>query len=64
MDNYRSVGNQLQMMIRPATCSVSNLYSEVTFGTKKKWSFKTGDLLKEVQFIRLLNRGDCMGRFD
>jgi hypothetical protein len=23
----------------------SNLYLEVTFGTKKKWSFKTGDLL-------------------
>ena len=24
-----------------------NLYEEVTFGTKKKWPFKTGDLLKE-----------------
>jgi hypothetical protein len=24
---------------------------QVTFGTKKKWSSKTGDLLKEVQFI-------------
>jgi hypothetical protein len=24
---------------------------EVTFGTKKKWSFKTGDLLQGVQFI-------------
>jgi hypothetical protein len=23
----------------------------VTFGTKKKWPHKTGDLLKEVQFI-------------
>jgi len=29
----------------------SNLYSEVTFWTKKKWPYKTGDLLKEVQFI-------------
>ena len=52
----------------------------MTFGAKKKWSFKTGDLLKEVQFIWnalwldkkvvtfyhrwLLNRGDHMGRFD
>ena len=25
--------------------------SVVTFGTKKRWSFKTGDLLKKVQFI-------------
>jgi hypothetical protein len=23
----------------------------MTFGTKKKWPYKTGDLLKEVQFI-------------
>ena len=30
----------------------SNLYYEVTFGTNKKWSYKTGDLLKEVQFIQ------------
>jgi len=22
------------------------------FGTKKKWPYKTGDLLKEVKFIR------------
>ena len=29
----------------------SNLFYEVTFGTKRKWSFKTGDLLIEVQFI-------------
>ena len=29
----------------------TNLYYEVTFGTKKKWPHKTGDLLKEVQFI-------------
>ena len=30
----------------------SNLYLEVmTFGTQKKWSYKTGDLLKQVQFI-------------
>ena len=58
----------------------SNLYYEVTFGTKKKWSFKTVNLLKEVEFIWnflwqdnkkatfkcrwLLNRGDCIGRFD
>ena len=58
----------------------SNPYYEVTFGTKKKWSFKTGNLLKEVQFIWnfiwqdnkkttykyrwLLNRDDRIGRFD
>ena len=24
----------------------SNMYEEVTFGTKKKWSYTTGDLLK------------------
>ena len=52
----------------------------VIFRTKKKWSFKTGDLLKEVQFILnflwqgkkkvtsyyrwLLIKGDCLGRFD
>jgi hypothetical protein len=29
----------------------SNLYLEVMFGTKKNWTHKTGDLLKEVQFI-------------
>jgi len=29
----------------------SNLYQEVTFGTKKKWPYKRGDLLKEVQYI-------------
>ena len=28
---------------------IYNLYQEITFGTKKKWSFMTGDLLKEVQ---------------
>ena len=27
----------------------SNLYLEVTFGTKKKWSYKTGEFLKDVQ---------------
>jgi hypothetical protein len=27
------------------------VYLEVTFGTKKKWPYKTGGLLKEVQFI-------------
>jgi len=27
------------------------LMQEVTIGTKKKWPFKTGDLLKEVQCI-------------
>ena len=26
----------------------SNMFQEVTFGTKKKWSFKTGDCLIEV----------------
>ena len=29
----------------------SNLYVEVTVGTHRKWPFKTGDLLKELQFI-------------
>jgi hypothetical protein len=29
----------------------SNLYKEVTFVTKKKWSYKTGDILKEIQFL-------------
>jgi len=29
----------------------SNVYLEVTFGTKKKWPYNTGDLLKEVKFI-------------
>jgi hypothetical protein len=28
-----------------------NLYWKVTFWTKKKWPYKKGDLLKEVQFI-------------
>jgi hypothetical protein len=29
------------------------MYQEVmTFGTNKKWPYKTGDLLKEVKFIR------------
>jgi hypothetical protein len=27
------------------------LLGKVIFGTKKKWTYKTGDLLKEVQFI-------------
>jgi len=30
---------------------LSEPYLEVTFGTKKGWSYKTGNLLKEVQFI-------------
>jgi hypothetical protein len=29
----------------------TNLNKEVTFGTKTKWPYKTGDLLKDVQFI-------------
>jgi len=29
----------------------SKLYKEITVGTKIKWSYKTGDLFKEVQFI-------------
>jgi hypothetical protein len=29
----------------------SNLYQEVTFGMKKMWPYKTGDLLNEVQYI-------------
>jgi hypothetical protein len=28
----------------------SDLYLEVTSGAKKKWSFKTGEYLNEVQF--------------
>ena len=35
----------------------SNLCKEVTFGTKKKWSFKTGDILKEVQNMKLFVTG-------
>ena len=27
------------------------MYQDFTFGTNKKWSFKTVDLLKEVQYI-------------
>jgi hypothetical protein len=49
----------------------SNLYWEVIFGTKKKWSYMTGDLLKEVHFIYRIfsertrkrwpfNTGDCL----
>jgi len=44
------------------------------FKTRTEWPYKTGGLLKEVQFIWnflrrtrkrwLLNRGDCMVRFD
>jgi hypothetical protein len=29
----------------------SVLHEDVIFGTEKKWSYKPGDLLKEVQFI-------------
>jgi hypothetical protein len=29
----------------------SNLYYEVNVGTKKKCSFKTNDLLKEMKFV-------------
>jgi hypothetical protein len=59
---------------------LSNLYKEVTIGRKNKWPYKTGDLLRNIQFIRiffrqdtkmwpikyrwLLNRGDRMSRFD
>jgi hypothetical protein len=59
---------------------LSNLYKEVTIGRKKKWPYKTGDLLRNIQFIRiffrqdtkmwpikyrwLLNRGDRMSKFD
>ena len=53
----------------------SNLYKEVTFGTNKMWSFKTGDLLKEVLnsyeifYDRTkkrwpFNTGDRLGRSD
>ena len=28
----------------------SKLYYKVAFGTKIKWPYKTGDLLKEIQF--------------
>jgi len=35
----------------PRTHVQLNLYLEVTFDKKKKWPDKTGDLLKEVQFI-------------
>ena len=29
----------------------SNQYQAATFGTKKTWSYKIDDLLKEVQFL-------------
>ena len=41
----------------------------MTFGTNKRWPYKTSGLLKEISYDRTrkrwpLNRGDCMGRFD
>jgi len=52
----------------------SNLYLEVTLGRKKKWPFKTGDLLKGFNSYKFFydrtrkrwpfNTGDCMGRSD
>jgi hypothetical protein len=44
------------------------MYYKVNFAREKMWSYKTGDLLKEVQFIwnvltgqeRPLNTGDCL----
>jgi len=46
------------------------MYQKVTFGTKTRWPDKTGDLLKEVQFIWRfiwqdkkrgpLDTGDCL----
>jgi hypothetical protein len=38
----------------------SNLYWEVTFGREKKWPYKTGDLLKQVQFR--CSVWDCKGK--
>jgi len=48
----------------------SNLHKEVTFGTKKKWPYKTGDLLKRFNFYETFydrprkrwpfNTGDCL----
>jgi hypothetical protein len=38
-----SLWEQINQVVKPVL--------EVTFGTRKKWSFKTGDLLKEVKYI-------------
>ena len=40
----------------------SNMYKEVTSGTKKKWSSKTGDRLKEVSiYMKLSMTGQAKG---
>jgi len=36
----------LSMKVIPIYGIQSNLYLEVIFGTQKKWSYKTGDVLK------------------
>jgi hypothetical protein len=37
----------------------------ITFGIKKKWLYKTGNLLKEVhREEKYFNTGNYMGRFD
>jgi hypothetical protein len=41
----------LSMKVIPIYGIQSNLYLEVFFGTQKKWSYKTGDVLILVQFI-------------
>ena len=43
--------NQKICKLNKINCTYSNLYQEVTFGTKKMWPYKTGDLLKEIQLI-------------
>jgi hypothetical protein len=41
--------------------SYSQTYiKEVTFGTQRKWSYKTSDFLKEVQFIWNFNTDNCL----
>jgi len=38
------------------------MYQEVTFGTKKKWSFKTGDLLKGLFHMKFCMTGQEKGK--
>jgi len=41
---------QINLIFSDNVCTVKSVLKG-TFGTKKKWPYKTGDLLKEVQFI-------------
>jgi hypothetical protein len=51
-DSYSMTHISFTGIIFTRKCIIqSNVYLEVTFGTKKKWPYNTGDLLKEVKFI-------------